>query len=512
MTLADKSKLKSNVTVASNIYVRAAATLQTDDDFLKNVYGHKALNILKTRFPKSFTSRLTRAQIEEMKQNVVCRVSKTKEHAFGKAAADGKTVWSCRCENTGCYAYERCMNLPNALRINRDNYVGTDGEISDNAEIFGFDYDKCSFEPPEIPEKPQDKPVPDITELIPDEPAADLTAQKPAQKTEDRIFPYTAENLVLNPSVKTLIICENAQEAGYLSTLLFRNRIKHRSLCYEGFTLNRRIADIFWDFCGDSIEKDAFLDRCSIRLGSDDKEAEDFYRALAEICGDAGTGELKISRLADALGSSPRISEYMLNMTACSVTVTVPGIAEPGAVYGQTLILEGDYSANELLKNLSAFILKKEEEWCFTKSRSGRGVRLDNQFRPVNVELGLNGDVDCRKFLLEETGDVINLQLYIAERVRPGDRVTIGKNTVTGEYTLYHRGVPLGGFPDPVMREIFAIDGFPQGFDSFDDVYIRNIVTCVGDKNDLMIPTRFRESRIWLGLEITGYAKIVNNE
>lgn len=490
---------KSNITVSPNIYVRSAQTLQTDDAFIKNVYGQKALNILKTRFPKSFASRLTRAQIEEMKQNVICRVGKTREHAYGKALADGRVVWSCRCENSDCYAYERCMNLPYALRINRNAFLGPDEENYGEGEDYGFNFDACDFEPPEKPAPPDVSRMPDITELIPEEEDA---------KPEANIFPFTAENIAINEGVKTLIICESAQEAGYLSTLLFKRGIRHRTLFYDGYTLNRRIADIFWDFCGDEIDREAFSDRCAVRLGSDAREAESFYDALYDICGDPSTGSLRISLLADALSGSARISEYMLNMTDCAVTVTLQNSAGQGGNYDQTLILEGDYSTNELLKNLSAFILKKEEDWRFSKSGNGRNVRLNERGDCVNVELGLLGDVDCKKFLLEETGDAIHLQLYIAERVKAGDELTISKNTVTGEYSLYHKGVPLGGFPEAVIREVRAIDGFPDNFESLEGVYIRNIITCVGDKNDMTLPARFRQSRIWLGLEITGYAKI----
>ncbi|MDR0197477.1 MAG: hypothetical protein LBI36_04585 [Oscillospiraceae bacterium] len=493
---------KSNITVASNIYARKAQTLQADDAFVKSVYGHRALNILKSRFPKSYASRLTRVQIEEMKQNVVCRMGKAKEHAYGKALANGKIVWSCRCENAGCYAYERCMSLPNALRIER----GAASAESPEQDEYGFDYNKCSFEPPSPPARSADA----------------FGGKAPPAEKGFGVFPHTAEKPAFNPNIRTLIVCANAQEAGYFSTVLYKERIKHRSLCSEGYTLHRRIADVFWDYCGEEIEKEAFLDRYMVRVGGTEEQALEFYRALHEMCGVPGTDALKVSDLADALnGWSGAVSEHILNMEDpdCAVIIAAPDSPAPGGS-DLALVMEGLKVSPQFVKERFgapiAAVIKKEKfaAWLFGKSQSGRSYRVgsDNyageRKRCLNVELGLPGDVDCKNFLAEETGDAIRLQLYIAEKVKAGDELTVEKNAVTGGYSFFHGGNALGGFPDAAIREIRGVDGFPEDFCAFEGFYVRNIITCIGDRDDLTLPPRFRDSRIWLGLEITGYAKV----
>ncbi|MDR0222773.1 MAG: hypothetical protein LBI38_04460 [Oscillospiraceae bacterium] len=501
---------KPNVTVASNIYVRTAPALQGDDAFIKSVYGHRALNILKSRFPKSYASRLTRAQIEEMKQNVVCRAGKTREHAYGKALANNKIVWSCRCENTGCYAYERCMGLPNALRIKRG--AASEGEIPAEPNGYGFDYDRCSFEPPvsKVAEKPEKYRGGEI-------------AAVPVEASYG-VFPHPAEKPAFDPNIRTLIICESVQEAGFLSTILYGEGIRHRSLCSEGYTLHRRIADVFWDYCGEEIEREAFLDRYAVRADASYKEAREFYRALFEMCGNPETETLRIDVLADALSGSGTVSERMLNMEDpdCPVTIATLG-GQTDGVYDKVLALEGANAplsfapySKERFGDGSATVIKKGDpaNWVFGKSPAGRRYRVvrgnyrGEHSRCLNVELGLWGDVDCKSFLADETGDAIRLQLYIAENIKAGDELTIEKNAVTGGYSFYHKGNALGGFPEAAIREIREIDGFPEDFSAFGGVYVRNIITCVGDRDDATLPARFRESRIWLGLEITGYAKV----
>ncbi|MCL2632913.1 MAG: hypothetical protein FWD34_00180 [Oscillospiraceae bacterium] len=486
---------KSNITIAPNIYVRTAQTLQTDEAFIKSVYGHKALNILKSRFPKSYATRLSRAQVEEMKQNVICRASKIKEHAYGKALVDGKTVWSCRCEQVNCHAYERCMALPNAMRINRGANVEEE-EVTLLEDEYGFDHDRISFEPADQ----FDEQIVSIAETNKD--------------LEYSVYPYTAEKIEFNTDIKTLVICADTKEAGYFSTVLYQRGIKHRLLCSEGYTLNRRIADVFWDYCGEEIEKDAFLDRYFVRVGGSDEEALEFYNALYEMFGESDTNTLKINALADALSGSGAVSEHMLNMDNpdSAVTVTIPDILD--GEYDQVLLLESEKETPEI-HGVDA-IIKKENPltWVFLDGFNNRACRVspDNykgeQVRCMNVELGLWGDVDGKSFLAEETGDAVRLQLYIAEKVKEGHELIIEKNAVTGGYSFYHNGNVLGGFPDQVIREIWEIEGFPDDFAAFEGVFVKNIVTCVGDKDDLTIPARFRESRIWLGLEITGYAKI----
>jgi len=346
-------------------------------------------------------------------------------------------------------------------------------------------------------------------------------------------YQYAAEKCEFDPLQRVLVICDNSYNAGYFSTMLYKNKVKHRLLRSDeyGYTLNRRIADMFWDYHGDVIDKDAFFDRCFVRVGGDENEFSDFYDGLYKLCGvgsegQATTGGLKVSRLVDALNDSPHlISESMLNMNdaGCAVTVATLESLSPDDEYDEVMILEcGDaltmYTAIEDLFGSSPMIIRKETPsgWLFSKSALGRPCRvsMDNYKGEkgrhcLNVELGLWGDVDGKSFLTEQTGDAIRLQLYIAEKINEGDELTIEKDPDTGLYRFCHNGNILGEFPSAIIREFQAIEGFPEDFIGFDGLYVRNIVTCISEKDDFSVPVRFRESRIWLGLDITGFARVL---
>jgi hypothetical protein len=543
--------MKSNITIAPNIYVRSSVNAQNDEEFIKRVYGHKALNILKTRFPKSYASRLTRAQIEEMKQNVICRHGKTREHAYGKAllnreaygagsteedghASAGIVVWSCRCEHTDCHAYEKCMSLPNAVRINRD-LIDYESKTYDDDDEFKIDDSKDDvFEPPRV-----SVVLPVLTEILSGGEAE--SEQEPVFENPDGFLSgflsekeeaaVDAESFIPDPDKRVLVICESVYELGYFSTILYKNKVRHRILRSEGYTLSRRIADVFWDYCAEEIDKDAFFDRCLVRVGNGDAESElsDFYDTLFKLCGDSEIGEeggLRISHLADALNESPElISECVLNMDGSDfpVTLSTLELLTVEDEYDDVMLLEGKNtltmrSAVKELFGSPPLLIKKESlaGWLFSKSALGRPCRigLDN-YRGIpgrhciNVEFGLWGDVDGKCFLADHMGDAIRLQLYIAEKIRVGDELTIEKNSDAGGYWYFHNGNILGEVPDTIIREVRSIEGFPDDFTGFEGIYVRDIVTCISEKDDLTVPSRFRETRIWLGLDITGYAKVL---
>jgi hypothetical protein len=574
--------------------------VQNDDDFVKSVYGYKALNILKTRFPKNYASRLSRTQVEEMKQNVICRLRKTREHSYGKALVNGRVVWSCRCEHVDCHAYEKCMSLPNAVRIDRsalpnfEQLAEFDSKHIDDLD-HGFDHDECNFEPPhvavvlpilnEILENSEHKgevnedikedvtaeetdkvkeakeaftsvvnkssvpdPMLNISEIMPDlfetvdiaevtakaseapdalEAFETIKAEETVQAPKYAEYQYTAEEFQAEPDKRILVICENLFDAGYLSSILYKNKVKHKALRLHesGYTLNRRIADVFWDYCGDIIEKDAFMDRCWVRVGCSDSELDELFESLFKLCGDEESGGLKVTELPDALNSKlDLISECILNMDDpdCPVTIATLDSLSVDEEYDEVMLLENTnttlYSAVEELFGSPPLIIRKESTagWAFNKSTLGRPCRvgLDNYTgepgrTPLNVEMGLWGDVDGKSFLTEQVGDSISLQLYIAEKISEGDELTVEKDSDTGVYRFCHNGNALGEFPSAIIREVQLIDGFPDDFIGFEGIYVRNIVTCISEKNDMTVPPRFRESRIWLGLDITGYAKVL---
>jgi hypothetical protein len=267
--------------------------------------------------------------------------------------------------------------------------------------------------------------------------------------------------------------------------------------------------------------------RCSVRTNQSDEDTLKFYKALFKLCGDPGIGDeggLRAVDLTDTLNETPDlISECVLNMDDpdCAVTVSTLELLSPDDEYDEVMVLENNsetlHSAVEELFGSPPLVIQKEtiSGWVFSKSALGRPCRvgLDNYKgipgrHCLNVEIGLWGDVDGKSYLNEQMGDAIRLQLYIAEKIKEGDELTVEKSP-DGGWWFFHKGTMLGEFPESIMRELKAIEGFPDDFAGLEGVFVRNIVTCVCERNDASIPARFRESRIWLGLDLAGYARVL---
>jgi len=439
------------------------------------------------------------------------------------------------------------MELPNALRITRvtiPDEVEAYGfrEIEGTEGLAGFNPDDVVFEPLYVLGENLEGAVAaaaqelaEIAEIGELAEFAEAVSKNHSDAEAETLGELTAESFCGIPDKRVLVICDNAFEVGYFSTLLYKNGVEHKIAGAEDYTLNRRIADIFWDFCGDEIDKEAFVMRYLVRaydVDATEDDALEFYEALLLLCGEkrddrSDSGVLKIADLTDALNrKGGLISECILNMDDefCPVTLATLAALSPDDEYDEVMVLTETGEPSSLYAAVSGVfgaapvVIRKEaiSGWMFAKSTLGRPCRvaLDNYKGEagrhcLNVELGLPGDVDGKSFLTEEMGDAIRLQLYIAERIAEGDELTVEKNPDTGDYRFCHKGNVLGEFPQAIIREVCGIEGFPDDFVGFEGVYVRNIVTCVSDNRDPSVPERFRESGIWLGLDITGYAKVI---
>lgn len=134
-------EIKSNINIASNVYIRTETAEYDDVAFIQQITGYNALLKISS---KSQQLNLTYTQEQELKNNIPCNSSNNKlqEQTFGAVKIDNEIVWSCRCENIECENYEDCMNLPNSKRIDRD-YINLDGvhnkknqEVNPNETLF----------------------------------------------------------------------------------------------------------------------------------------------------------------------------------------------------------------------------------------------------------------------------------------------------------------------------------------------------------------------------------------
>ena len=165
-------------------------------------------------------------------------------------------------------------------------------------------------------------------------------------------------------------------------------------------------------------------------------------------------------------------------------------------------------------------LLKKSGfSWCFKKRGLDRPIQLGKpkykQYRYCNaIALGYDGDCDSNGFVLGRFDNALEQQQYIADNVKPYDELSI--SNVGDTYAIKHNNIIVGTL-SAEMKDIFwrcveATDVRRNIPDSFERVYVSEVITVISDHYSEYVPQEFRNSHIWLGLAITGMAKTKYNK
>lgn len=118
--------MKSNINIASNVYVRNGNSMSTDEAFLKQVRGRKALyNLVPANAP---TTMLTKTQITQRDMPTHCKhkSNSNNEQTHGLILSNGNYEWACRCEHTDCEEYNSCMQNQFSKTYNRTPFEKED--------------------------------------------------------------------------------------------------------------------------------------------------------------------------------------------------------------------------------------------------------------------------------------------------------------------------------------------------------------------------------------------------
>lgn len=113
--------MKSNIDVISNIYLRNDDVIEHDLKFLEQVRGYAALSKLAP-LGTTITDKLTSIQKSQLTNLAPCTSANNllDEQTFGPVLTEDGVVWSCRCENSGCSHFNKCMSLEHSKKINRN--------------------------------------------------------------------------------------------------------------------------------------------------------------------------------------------------------------------------------------------------------------------------------------------------------------------------------------------------------------------------------------------------------
>lgn len=332
--------------------------------------------------------------------------------------------------------------------------------------------------------------------------------------------------------IKTAILCRNNGEAEYISSFFHSKGIEHTLLrgTNHALKLHRWIADMFWDYCEPKIGKRDFIERYLLRINDDIEEAESRFDVLCSVC-NIKSNELKLSDLTTALIKLVDIYPELTNAENDTLTVSTIHRAK-GREFDKVYLLQSDFNiqyqnAEEARvryvgitrPKVEIEVVRKDKpnNWYFIKNNNGRGIKtaikpyFNNQTYCTNIVVGLNSDVDNISFVSEKTIDSLTNQQYIAEKVNINDKVELIRDLQSNIYSIYHNGYVIGTLSNEIANDFW--NAISKTGDKRNipvrlyDVYVSNIITIVNNSFDENIPLRFRESKMWLGIEITGFAR-----
>ncbi|HOF68901.1 MAG TPA: hypothetical protein PLF24_05460, partial [Ruminococcus sp.] len=94
--------IKSNISIASNIYIRSDPDIRRDRKYTEKITGAKLLNDIRKRYVGFEAIPLTQVQNQILSGNQTCAYAKDGQMSFGPVMIDGVLRWQSRCEYTSC--------------------------------------------------------------------------------------------------------------------------------------------------------------------------------------------------------------------------------------------------------------------------------------------------------------------------------------------------------------------------------------------------------------------------
>lgn len=283
--------------------------------------------------------------------------------------------------------------------------------------------------------------------------------------------------LARNPSAETLIRdlktagknkpatirCKTAEEAVHLGALMCENGISHdMDICGIPKKCGRWLADIFWDYGGEYMEKDEFFSRYSFRLSDMPYTAEQLWAAVS--------GKENAERV-NMLGIIKRVRAAQ---------------DMPKEFFGTPNAVIYDENAD----------ITPEFVWGRHKNRveMARTSFLRSNRSAGTVEVGMDGDADVRGFLGGSFENSIEKQIYISSEIKPLDKLYAEFGDCG--YTLFHGGAAVGRLSEGFRAELGGYDG------RIENIYVSAVTA---------EPLFFEEEkmpRLCFGLKITGLARL----
>ncbi|GHV45781.1 hypothetical protein FACS1894204_05860 [Synergistales bacterium] len=380
--------------------------------------------------------------------------------------------------------------------------------------------------------------VSDIEEDFEDEEEKNRYTEDAAEKNSSHGVRYIediAQELSGASAHRSVVLCRNGGESEYVASVLRAHKTPHRLLLDAPSqpSLDRWLADVFGSLGkGEFLSKDGFIERYSMLVNEDRKEAERrFYALRVQLGAEKDTSSasvygLALARAFRAAMVTQGLSADFLTPEPDGVVISTKNLAK-GRTFDKIYLLRSSSSRraqSSAPQNMQdkIEIIGKREEWDCKKSDGGRWLRVNMNYKDYkystfcrNLVVGLPSDVDEAGFADardEILGDAAERQNYIAEEIDSGDKIEILLNQKSQKYYIYHRERPIGRLTDSASQDFRnAVNKSQIQYNipaKLEDVYVKNVVTVLLDDSMKRVASPFGESGMWLGVTITGFAKI----
>ena len=333
------------------------------------------------------------------------------------------------------------------------------------------------------------------------------------------------------PTVPTAILCRNNGEAEYISALLCEKGIIHS--LNRGVNnvapLSRWIADVFWDYCRETISQKDFLERFTFRCSSD-ADPNLLWDILCKLTDSQDKSVINVTKLITALTVSNNIPDEFYEKTPALTVSTIH--KAKGSEFEKVILIKSDIkptaeSAEEARVRYVAITRPKSELTAmkmnsryFNRTASGRIIEtgLHNIYKTHNryckcITVGLTGDIDNTSFVSGDFKSILGLQEYIVSNIKLYDKLSAKRSANTGIYEIYHNGRCIGALSKNMINEIdmgvTATDYKNNLPNSLENLYVSGITTEILRRFNANVPIEYQKSRICFGVQITGLAKLV---
>lgn len=318
------------------------------------------------------------------------------------------------------------------------------------------------------------------------------------------------------------ILCRNNAEVSIISTEIYAKDINHQvKKRAQHIDLVPWISEILSAYTESRIGIKAFRER-ALAAGYNNPDAK--WALLKTVAKDDSDNVLNVKLLVKTLVGGKDLPVELDLANSDTLTLSTIHRAK-GREYEEVLLIPDDYNrSNNTIDEIKAAyvaltrgkekisffdIPKKYIKQLESKRWIGTGrSRKNNKIYCSNFDIGFDEDINPYSFVNKNIDDAEARQMYIAT-LKPGDLLDVW--LIERDYRLFHQGVYIGMLSDNIfseLRDAMNKTNHSRNLPNhMSNIYVNNVVTIANTRFNDVIAEPYKKSGLWLGVEISGFAK-----